>query len=548
MKTKKVNTKRKITAAKKKKSAGKVNAASAGLVKLTDRLINSMQDGFAMADMKGIHIEANFALCQMTGFSHEELVGVEMPFPYWPPEEYESIQAAFQKTLKKGAGNFELTFMRKNGERFPAIVSTAPVKNSKGEIISYIATIKDITERKRVEMLLRESEERLKIAQRLAQVGSWQWIAATDTVKWSEELYRINGRDPNFFAPTYAEMASYYTPESWKRLSASVEKALRDGETYELELEMVRPDGTIRYTFARGEADYDASGKIVGLHGTVQDITERKQMEKVIIDAVTAKAVAEIERKRADEIEKAYKELQAVKEMLVQSEKLASIGELSAGIAHELNNPLTGILGITRYYLKHKSPDSREYSDLKEVAQAGERMAKVIKGLTNFSRPSEGEMQELNCNDVIEALLGFGQRIMFGENVIVQKNYGKDLPLVKGDINQLQQVIVNIIDNAIDAMQRKGSLKIFTRVVAVNQKRFVEMEFVDSGCGISEDNLKNIFSPFFTTKRPDKGVGLGLSVAYSIIKHHNGEILIESPPAGQAIGAAFKVRIPVAIS
>ena len=129
---------------------------------------------------------------------------------------------------------------------------------------------------------LRESEKSLQEAQRLAQIGSWQWTVATDTVKWSEELYHIAGRDPNLSAPRYAEMSSIYTPESWKRLSAVVTKALQSGESYDLDLEIVRPDSTKRHASVRGETDYDASGKVVGLHGTVQDITERKRAEETL--------------------------------------------------------------------------------------------------------------------------------------------------------------------------------------------------------------------------------------------------------------------------
>jgi len=124
---------------------------------------------------------------------------------------------------------------------------------------------------------LLQSEKDLREAQRLAHIGSWKWIASTDTVTWSEELYHINGRNPGSPAPSYAEMSYCYVTESWERLSAVVKKALETGESYELELEIIRPDGTKRYTFARGESDINAEGKIVGLHGTVQDITEHKQ-------------------------------------------------------------------------------------------------------------------------------------------------------------------------------------------------------------------------------------------------------------------------------
>ncbi|MCE8428214.1 MAG: PAS domain S-box protein [Candidatus Methanoperedens sp.] len=137
----------------------------------------------------------------------------------------------------------------------------------------------DISEHKRAEEALKNSERSLHEAQRLARIGSWQWTLATNTVKWSEELYHINGLDPNSPAPGFEEMSSSYTPESWERLSTVVEKALQSGESYELDLDIVRPDGTIIHTSTRGEADYDASGKIVGLHGTVQDNTRRKKAE-----------------------------------------------------------------------------------------------------------------------------------------------------------------------------------------------------------------------------------------------------------------------------
>ena len=136
---------------------------------------------------------------------------------------------------------------------------------------------------KKAEEALRESEENLKEAQRLSQIGSWQWTVDTDTVKWSEELYHINGRNPNLSPPCFAEMSSCYTPESWKRLSTLVEEALQSGESYESELEIVRPDSTTRHTFAHGKTDYDADGKIVGLHGTVQDISERKRADEELI-------------------------------------------------------------------------------------------------------------------------------------------------------------------------------------------------------------------------------------------------------------------------
>ncbi len=137
----------------------------------------------------------------------------------------------------------------------------------------------EIAGRMRTEEALRASEKNLRDAQHLTHIGSWQWIIATDTVNWSEELYHINGRNPDLPAPRYAEMAMCYTPESWARLQAAVARAVQTGEPYELEIEIVRTDGVHRLTLSRGEADCEADGKIIGLHGTVQDITEQKQAE-----------------------------------------------------------------------------------------------------------------------------------------------------------------------------------------------------------------------------------------------------------------------------
>jgi signal transduction histidine kinase len=126
----------------------------------------------------------------------------------------------------------------------------------------------------------------------------------------------------------------------------------------------------------------------------------------------------------------------------------------------------------------------------------------------------------------------------------VKKDFGHDLPLVRVDKGRIEQVMIIILDNAVDAMNKGGVLKIATRVVTVDDRRCVEIVFTDSGCGIKEEDMPRLFEPFFTTKRPGKGTGLGLSVAFSIIKEHNGLILVESPAAGQKGGATFKVRLP----
>lgn len=226
----------------------------------------------------------------------------------------------------------------------------------------------DITERKQAEKLLQEREAELKEAQRLAQVGSWRWDPATDTVTWSEELYRIAGRDPNLPAVTFSEHPQLYSAESWERLRRAVEEALRTGTAYELELEMVRPDGTKRWVSARGEAQRDTTGRIVRLRGTAQDITERKQAEEAL-SSLKRRAIEAEERERnriakdlhedigqrlallAIEIEQLNAEapnqsLEARSRMdTVWSQTLDILTDVKAS-AHELHSPRLEYLGI----------------------------------------------------------------------------------------------------------------------------------------------------------------------------------------------------------
>ena len=237
------------------------------------------------------------------------------------------------------------------------------------------------------------------------------------------------------------------------------------------------------------------------------------------------------------------REIRNMQAMLVQSEKLSSLCQLGAGIAHELNSPLTGLLMLIRSYKKEKDPNTEEYQDLKEMQEACEHMAKIIRDLNDFTRVSTEDMVELNCNEVIETTLGFSAHELNKKGIRLEKLFDENIPLIRGNKSQLQQVVINMITNAGDAISGKGIFKITTRSVTTDNGTFVQMVFSDTGCGMSNDMLGNIFDPFFTTKRPGRGIGLGLSITYTIIKNHNGEILVDSEPGR---GTEFTIILPAA--
>ncbi len=248
------------------------------------------------------------------------------------------------------------------------------------------------------------------------------------------------------------------------------------------------------------------------------------------------------ERVNTEKLQTAYDELRNTQAMLIQSEKLAALGELGAGMAHELNSPLAGVLSLVRSIKIDKDSQSEEYSDLDDIEKACVHMANVISDFSTFTRKSSGEPVELNVIDVIESILSFAAPQLIKNGVSIERNYEEKLPLIKGDKNQLSQVVLNMITNARDAIDGEGKLNISAKSTDTEKGEFVEMVFSDTGCGITKENIEKIFDPFFTTKRPGNGVGLGLSISHTLIRNHNGEILVESEPDR---GATFTIRLPV---
>ncbi len=247
-------------------------------------LITSMHDGVSVLDTKGIHIDVNPAFCLMTGFSREELLGNSPAHLYWPPEEYGRIEAAFQKTLANETGDYELVFMRKNGERFPVIVSPFAIRDKFGNIVSYSATIKDISERKQAENRLQQSEHNLAEAERIGNTGSWEYDVVSDTATWSENMFRIFEVDSSipkelvfkYFADNLVH------PDDRANFLEVFQDALAGRRAYDLEYRILKSGNTFRYIHALAEVIRDADGKPVKMIGKVEDITERKRNEEAL--------------------------------------------------------------------------------------------------------------------------------------------------------------------------------------------------------------------------------------------------------------------------
>ena len=236
-------------------------------------------------------------------------------------------------------------------------------------------------------------------------------------------------------------------------------------------------------------------------------------------------------------------EQQALETQLVQSEKLAAVGQLVSGVAHELNNPLTSIAGLSEFLLEQKELGKKDRGHLQVIQEQAERAGRIVRNLLTFARKGSGEQQPVDLNDVIRRTLSLTSYDMKLNDITVTRELSGALPEVMGDRHGLQQVVLNLITNAAQAVAENPRERAREITVSTWFDGHVHLRVADTGPGIPEQVLQSVFTPFFTTKEPGKGTGLGLSITYSIVESHGGRITIE--PAGRS-GAAFRVDLPPA--
>jgi len=240
-----------------------------------------------------------------------------------------------------------------------------------------------------------------------------------------------------------------------------------------------------------------------------------------------------------------YAELQETQQQLAQAAKLASVGELAGGMAHEINTPITSILSLASHMAEGKSAAEvppKHRKSLKVIAQQAERVSKTVRNLLTFGRQSRFELGRVDVRELLEAAISLVQCRLKAQDVRLRRDFNGNLPVVLGDANRLTEVVVNLLNNAIDSMPEGGTL--IVRACSEPDPDGgggVRLEVADTGCGIAPDHLHRIFDPFFTTKEPGRGTGLGLSISHGIVKDHSGQISAYSQP-GQ--GTTVVVTLP----
>jgi signal transduction histidine kinase len=363
-------------------------------------------------------------------------------------------------------------------------------------------------EHRRTYELLRKSEAALRQAQRLGQTGSWEWEIATDITSWSEQLYVIFGLDSTHLPPTYADHGRLYTPGSWATLQSAVAQARSTGASYALDLEYVHAAGRTGWIHARGAAEHDESGRVVALHGTVQEVTELRK--SALLDDIRHELEAEIAKNR--QLETA----------LAQAKKLEVLGLLSGGIAHDFNNVLAAISG-SLHLLKRVVEGERPQMLVERGLQGAERATRLVRQLMGFARTQALEVRTVDLAQQLQSCVELLQ-LSAGQKVRVSIQ-AAEASMVLIDPSHLEVALINLTINARDAMPDGGELQIS---LDTRQKDRVAILLRDTGVGMAPDVLLRAREPFYTTKPLGQGTGLGLAMVGAFAQQCGGSLELDS--------------------
>jgi len=369
---------------------------------------------------------------------------------------------------------------------------------------------------------LQESQAKLQQAHQLAQIGVWDWDRESGKVFWSEELFRMAGRDPDGEAPTFAELPALFGAESWELLQVEVATALDTGEPYKLELEMPRPDGGMRWVHAFGGPTLNADGTIKGLHGTVQDITEEKLVKEELRRARDAADAANVAK-----------------------------SEFLANMSHEIRTPLNGILGML--YLLRNTNRAEDRSRYEEMAQSsGQRLLQLLTDILDFSALEAGKLRFKSDPLDLAALLQATQGIfeLPRQEKKLQLAVGIDASVPQhllGDNARIQQVLFNLVGNAVK-FTNAGSVivTVWAQPGKGPEGVHLYLEVRDTGIGIQDHLLGHVFESFTQENsaytREYQGSGLGLAIVKRIVQHMGGSICVDS---NVDAGTTMHVHLPL---
>jgi PAS domain S-box-containing protein len=456
----------------------------------------------------------NRTWCEYTGQldGRAEMVGSQVTHP----EDRARVAQDWDSYLQSGAAfKTEQRLRRHDGEYRWHSIYCQPLYDHSANLVAWYGAGYDVEDRKQAEYALQRSEAYSAEAQKVSMTGSVAWHVESDDHFWSDETYEIMGFDRDV-KPNIEMIIDRAHPDDRARLRHEIERVRQGAENLDIEQRLMMPDGTIKHVRLRARRAKYESGR-EEIIGALMDVTEVKRSQEA---------------------------LDVTRAALAHASRMAILGEINATIAHEINQPLASIIANAETCLRrlaHHAPDlDKVRGNLEWVARDAKRAADVIHGVRGLVRKVDVHKVPLDLNEVIEETKALLDRELTSQRVTLRLTLGRDIPEVMGDRVQIQQVIINLIMNAVEAMQVVSMRPPVLLVRSAHEEeRGVTVSVKDNGVGILDETRSRVFDPFFSTK--PGGLGIGLSICRSIIEDHNGRLLAANN--GGEPGATFEFTL-----
>ena len=451
----------------------------------------------------------------------DDASNTEFFFSRFHPEDRKRVEDLFERAeIEKTEFQVDYRIVLLDGTIKHLHTIGHPVLNESGDLVEFVGTAMDVTTAKQAEEALRRSESYLAEAQRLSHTGSWAGASGAGEIRyWSEECYRVLGFDPYGGLPRFETFFQRIHPDDQASTVEQLERARREKTEFEFDYRIVHPGGDVRDIHTVGHPVFSSSGDLVEFVGTVIDVTERKRAEE--------------ERER----------LRHVLADLARVNRVTMMGELTASLAHEVNQPIAAAVTSANSCYRWLAGDVPNLDKARAAAMRivndGTRAAEIISRIRLLFQKGTPQQELVDVNEIIEEMIVLLRGEATRYSISVRTELATDLPRVMGDRVQLQQVMMNLMINGIDAMKAVGG----ARELAVESLRVkndqLQVSVSDTGVGLPPQHLDEIFDAFFTTK--PNGTGMGLRICRSIVESHGGRLWAVNNPAR---GANFYLTLP----
>lgn len=444
------------------------------------------------------------------GISRDQIIG-RSAFEFTAPDEHDRVRAALRRVVATGEPtSYETTGLNAAGLPTPYFTRVAPIIEN-GRVVGLTSVATDVSEVKEMARSLADHRDRLELAAAAANIGYWHWDARSDVVRWDPTSCRHFGVPPEAGRTTYQGFLDRLHPEDRGRIRSEVDESVVRGHYKGLQFRTVTPAGELRWLMTAGRVERDEHGVVSGLLGCLIDVTERRRLE----------------------------------EHLLQAQRLDAVGQLAAGVAHNFNNLLAALIPALEMTAR-TAPDGAPL--LRELQGSAQRAADVVRQLTAFAggRPRESA-QTTDAAEIARRVVELARGVL-DRAITIDLVVPAEPALARVDSGELEHALMNLVLNARDALEdviAKGRpARILVGVsVAAGPPARVEVHVTDTGAGMTEEVRRRSIEPFFTTKGPGRGTGLGLSSTYAMVTAHGGELDIDSIAGG---GTTISMRLPAA--